>query len=81
LRFANGLVPKAVYGKGEIFGQSENIFTIYIKERKLVFTPEFGQLMQGKNRRTIKVGTRRSLLAQNTDRVLKYLSICTLLYG
>ena len=29
LRFANGFVPEAVYGKREIFGQLENIFTIY----------------------------------------------------
>jgi biliverdin reductase len=29
LRFANTLVAETVYGKGEIFGQSENIFTIY----------------------------------------------------
>jgi biliverdin reductase len=78
LRFANGFVAEAVYGKGEIFGQSENIFTIYRAEETLVFTPESGQLMQGENRRTIKVGTRRGLFAQDTDMVLKYLSNCTL---
>jgi len=76
LRFANGFVPEAVYGKGEIFGQLENIFTIYA----LVFTPESGQLMQRENRRPIKVGTRRGLFAQDTDMVLKYLSKCTPLY-
>jgi len=38
LRFANTLVAEAVYGKGEIFGQSENIFTIYREERTLIFT-------------------------------------------
>ena len=47
LRFANTLVAEAVYGKGEIFGQSENIFTIYGAEETLVFTPESGQLKQG----------------------------------
>ena len=36
--------------------------------------------MQGESRRTIKVGTRRGLFAQDTDMVLKYLSICTHLY-
>ena len=66
---------EAIYGKGEIFGQLENIFTIYA----LVFTPESG-LMQGENRRPIKVGTRRGLFAQDTDMVLKYLSKCTPLY-
>jgi len=29
LRFANGFIAEAVYGKGEFFGHSENIFTIY----------------------------------------------------
>ena len=44
LRFANGLVAEAVYGKGETFWQSENIFTIYGEAGTLVFTPESGQL-------------------------------------
>jgi biliverdin reductase len=38
LRFANGLVAESVYGKGETFLQSDNIFTIYREERTLVFT-------------------------------------------
>ncbi len=80
LRFANGLVAEAVYGKREIFGQSENIFTIYEAEETLVFTPESAQLMQGENRRPIKVGMRRGLFAQDTDMVLKYLSKCTHFY-
>jgi len=68
LRFANGFVAECVYGKGESFWQSENIFTIYGAEETLVFTPEFGQLMQGENWRTIKVGTRRGLLVKDTNR-------------
>jgi len=48
LRFANGLVAESVYGKGETFGQSENIFTIDREEKALVFTPELCQLIQGK---------------------------------
>ena len=80
LRFANGFVTEAVYGKGELFGQSENIFTIYKAEVTLVFTPEFCQLMQAETRRTIKVGTWRGLFGQDTDMVLKYLSNCTHLY-
>jgi biliverdin reductase len=38
LRFANGFVAESVYGKGETFWQSDNIFTIYREERTLVFT-------------------------------------------
>ncbi|MEG4069470.1 Gfo/Idh/MocA family oxidoreductase [Microcoleus sp. Pol11C2] len=80
LRFANGFVAEAVYGKGETFWQSENIFTIYGEEGTLVFTPESGQLIQGENRHNIKVGTRRGLFAKDTDMVLEYLSNGTPLY-
>jgi len=41
LRFANGFVAEAVYGKGETFWQSENIFTIYREEKTLVFTQNY----------------------------------------
>ena len=78
LRFANGFVAEAVYGKGENYWQSANIFTIYGAEGTLVSTPESGQLIQAENRRTIKVGTRRGLFAKDTDMVCKYLSKCTL---
>ncbi|MEG4249563.1 Gfo/Idh/MocA family oxidoreductase [Microcoleus sp. Pol10D4] len=80
LRFANGFVAEAVYGKGETFWQSENIFTIYGEAGTLVFTPESGQLIQGENRRNLKVGTRRGLFAKDTDMVLEYLSNGTPLY-
>ena len=73
LRFANGFIAEAVYGKGENFWQSENIFSIYREERKRVFPLELCQLMQAENRRTIKVGTRRGLFDQDTDMVLKNL--------
>jgi biliverdin reductase len=46
----------------------------------LVFTPESGQLIQGENRRHIKVGKRHGLLVENTYTVLKYLLNSTLLY-
>jgi biliverdin reductase len=55
LRFAKGFIAEAVYGKEEVFGHSENIFTIYGAEETLVFTPKSAQSMQGENRRTIKV--------------------------
>ena len=80
LRFANGIVAEAVYGKGETFSHSENVFTIYGEEGTLVFTPESGQLIQGENRHIIKVGTRRGLFAKDTDMVLECLSNGTPLY-
>ncbi|MBE9097256.1 Gfo/Idh/MocA family protein [Tychonema sp. LEGE 07203] len=80
LRFANGVLAEAVYGKGETFWQSENIFTIYGEAGTLIFTPESGQLIQGENRQTIKVGTRRGLFAKDTDMVLDCLLNGTPLY-
>ncbi|MEG4013995.1 MULTISPECIES: Gfo/Idh/MocA family protein [unclassified Microcoleus] len=80
LRFANGVLAEAVYGKGETFWQSENIFTIYGEAGTLVFTPESGQLIQGENRQTIKVGTRRGLFAKDTEVVLDCLLNGTPLY-
>ncbi|MGB3262896.1 MAG: Gfo/Idh/MocA family oxidoreductase [Microcoleus sp.] len=80
LRFANGVLAEAVYGKGETFWQSENIFTIYGEAGTLIFTPESGQLIQGENRQTIKVGTRRGLFAKDTEVVLDCLLNGTPLY-
>jgi biliverdin reductase len=80
LRFANGVIAETVYGKGETFWQSENIFTIYGEEGTLVFTPESGQLIQGENRRALEVGTRRGLFAKDTDMVLEFLLNGTPLY-
>ncbi|MEG4799337.1 Gfo/Idh/MocA family oxidoreductase [Microcoleus sp. ARI1-B5] len=80
LRFANGVLAEAVYGKGDTFWQSENVFTIYGEEGTLVFTPESGQLIQGENRQMIQVGTRRGLFAKDTDMVLDCLLHGTPLY-
>ncbi len=80
LRFANGVFAEAVYGKGDTFWQSENVFTIYGEEGTLVFSPESGQLIQGENRRAIEVGTRRGLFAKDMDMVLDCLLNGTPLY-
>jgi len=80
LRFAKGIVAEVVYGKGETFWHSENVFTIYGSDGTLIFTPESGQLIQGANRQNIAVGTRRGLFAKDTDMVLEYLLNGTPLY-
>ena len=79
-RFATTLAAEAVYGKGETFWQPENVFTIYGEAGTLVFTPESGQLIQGENRRSLEVGTRRGLFAKDTDMVLEFLLNGTPLY-
>ena len=80
LQFASGVLAEVVYGKGEVFWQSENVFTIYGEDGTLIFTPESGQLIQGENKQTIAVGTRRGLFAKDTDMVLAYLLNGTPLY-
>ena len=80
LRFANGVFAEAVYGKGDTFWQSENMFTIYGEEGTLVFTPESGKLIQGENMQTIEVGSRRGLFAKDMDMVLECLLNGTPLY-
>ncbi|HLO50960.1 MAG TPA: Gfo/Idh/MocA family oxidoreductase [Kamptonema sp.] len=80
LRFTNGVIAEAVYGKGETFWQSENTFTVYGEEGTLIFTPESGQLIKGENRQIIEVGTRRGLFAKDTAMVLDYLINGTPLY-
>ncbi|MEL7038081.1 MAG: Gfo/Idh/MocA family oxidoreductase [Cyanobacteria bacterium J06592_8] len=80
LQFSNGTLAEAVYGKGEVFWESENIFTLYGENGKLVFTPKQGQLIQGESVQTIEVESRRGLFAKDTHIVLEHLLHHTPLY-
>lgn len=80
LRFSNGGIGEIVYGKGETFWQSENIFTLYGEEGTLIFTPQQGQLVQSEKTQIIEVGTRRGLFAKDTTMVIEYLLAGTPLY-
>lgn len=73
LRFKNGIVAEAVYGKGETFWQPENTFTVYGETGTLIFTPESGQVIKGDTVKSIEVGSRRGLFARDTTMVLDYL--------
>ncbi|MGB3403484.1 MAG: Gfo/Idh/MocA family oxidoreductase [Microcoleaceae cyanobacterium] len=80
LQFNNGVMAEAVYGKGDIFWQSENTFTLYGEAGTLVFTPKQGQLFQGDNITLLDVGTRRGSFAKDTQAVIDYLCDDTPLY-
>ncbi|MGB3511414.1 MAG: Gfo/Idh/MocA family oxidoreductase [Microcoleaceae cyanobacterium] len=80
LRFSNGAVGEVVYGKGEMFWQSENTFTLYGEEGTLIFTPQQGQLLQGEKTQTLEVGARRGLFAKDTTMVIEHLLEGTPLY-
>jgi biliverdin reductase len=80
LQFNNGVMAEAVYGKGDVFWQSENTFTLYGEQGTLIFTPKQGQLFQGDTTTVLEVGTRRGSFAKDTQAVLDSLCEGTPLY-
>lgn len=80
LTFTNNIIGEAVYGKGDVFWQPENTFTIYGEQGTLIFTPQQGQLIQNGTTQTLEVGSRRGLFAKDTQMVLDYLEFGTPLY-
>ncbi|VXD17701.1 Oxidoreductase-like [Planktothrix serta PCC 8927] len=80
LTFNNGILGESVYGKGEVFWQSDNTFTLYGEQGTLIFTPEKGQLIQNDRIQNIEVGSRRGLFVKDTEMVLDCLYQGTPLY-
>lgn len=80
LKFNNDVIGEVVYGKGETFWHSENIFTLYGEEGTLIFTPQQGKLLQGEKIETIEVGARRGLFAKDMKMVIEHLLEGTPLY-
>ncbi len=78
LRFNNGLIAEITYGKGETFAsggseallQADRSWEIYGHEGTLKFKGEKGTLIRGDDIRSIEVGSRRGLLAKDTEIVL-----------
>lgn len=70
LTFDNGILGESVYGKGEVFWQSDNTFTIYGEQGTLIFTPQEGQLIQNDTIQKIEVASRRGLFVKDTQMVL-----------
>ncbi|NEP46633.1 MAG: hypothetical protein F6K35_48565 [Okeania sp. SIO2H7] len=80
LKFTSGVMGECVYGKGETFWQSENMFAIYGEEGTLILTPKEGQLIKGEKTEVIEVGSRRGLFAQDMRMVIENLLVGTPLY-
>lgn len=80
LTFNNGILGESIYGKGEVFWQSENTFTLYGEQGTLIFTPEKGQLIQNDTIQTLEVASRRGLFVKDTQMVLDCLYQGTPLY-
>ncbi len=80
LKFDCGVMAEAVYGKGDMFWQPDNTFTLYGDQGTLIFTPKQGQLIQGETSKRLDVGTRRGSFARDTCHVLDHLDQGTPLY-
>jgi len=80
LQFTGGVIGECVYGKGDTFWQSENMFALYGEEGTLIFTPKEGQLIKGETTQVIEVGSRRGLFARDTTMVIEHLLEGTPLY-
>lgn len=80
LRFTNGAIAEAIYGKGDRFWKSERKFELHGDRGTLVFDDSGGQLVRDDFIADISVGSRRGLFAQDTQMVLDYLTNGTPLY-
>ncbi|AIE73041.1 MULTISPECIES: Gfo/Idh/MocA family protein [unclassified Synechocystis] len=80
LQFDCGLKAEVIYGKGEVFHQSERTFTLHGDRGTLIFIGETGKLIQAQTEIEIPVGSRRGLFKQDTEAVLDYLTTGKPLY-
>ncbi|NJO94557.1 MAG: Gfo/Idh/MocA family oxidoreductase [Hydrococcus sp. RM1_1_31] len=80
LRFSNGLIADAIYGKGDIFWQGDRTFELHGDKGTLIFEGEKGKLVRGEEEIAIEVASRRGLFAKDTQMVLDCLLRGTPLY-
>lgn len=73
IKFTNGLIAQATYGKGEVFRYSDRTFELHGTQGSLIFWGEEGKLMRDKEEIPIESGTRRGLFKKDTQLVLDYL--------
>lgn len=80
LQFSSGPIGEVVYGKGDIFWNSEKRFEVHGDNGSLIFDGDRGQFLRGEETRPISAGSRRGLFAKDTNMVLDYLTEGTPLY-
>jgi biliverdin reductase len=80
LNFTNGLIAEITYGKGEVFGKAERTFELHGDNGTLIFQGDTGTLVRGEETIPIEVGSRRGLLAKDTQMALDCLLEGTSLY-
>lgn len=80
LNFRSGLIAEITYGKGEVFWQAERTFELHGDRGTLIFAGETGTLVRGEEKIPVEVGSRRGLLAKDTQMALDCLLEGTPLY-
>ena len=73
LTFPSGLRVDVLYGKGDIFMESDRTFELYGDQGKLIFEGVEGTFITEQGSQPIELASRRGLFAQDTTMVLDYL--------
>ncbi|WP_107667156.1 Gfo/Idh/MocA family protein [Cyanothece sp. BG0011] len=73
LIFKNGLIVDLIYGKGDIFIESDRTFEIHGEEGKIIFEGMEGKLITKEGTQAIQLESRRGLFALDTKIVLDHL--------
>ena len=74
LQFESGLIADVTYGKGEAIWQNERSLHIQGEKGALLVEGQQGKLVLADETRELDMGSRRGLFAQDTGRVLDYLT-------
>jgi biliverdin reductase len=73
LRFRQGIIADIIYGKGEVFWESDRTFELHGDLGTLRFEGEKGTLIRGEEKTAIEVASRRGLFVKDTQHILDYL--------
>lgn len=73
LQFNQGLSVDVIYGKGEVFYQSDRTLELLGDQGKLIFEGDEGKIITEEGTKIIELGSRRGLFAQDTIMVLEHL--------
>ena len=73
LLFKNGFIVDLIYGKGDIFLESDRTFEIHGEKGKIIFEGIEGKLITSEGTQLIELESRRGLFAMDTRMVLDHL--------
>lgn len=73
LNFSSGVTADIIYGKGNVFYQSDRLFEIYGERGKIIVEGQRGKLVSQQGEIELPIASRRGLFALDTAMVLDYL--------